>query len=106
MTVAAAPKRPHTVLDPETVGRLWRRLGSYPKVVAYLKERGVKNPNTGRPYTKSSIARAVRLSTVGRTHQRTEERTRSAFERIMEEEKPKIKTKPRKKTARKRTKKR
>ena len=51
-----------SVLDPETVVKLWKRLGGCGSVTKYLAKNGVINPNTGEPYSKATIVRIIRRS--------------------------------------------
>lgn len=85
------------ILKPEVIGALWKREGSYAAVAAFLQRAGLLNPNTGRPYSRSSIARAVRLSNARRHLEEPAAQARKVIATIEANLKPKVRPGKRKK---------
>lgn len=50
---------PIRYLNPVVCKQLYRELGSYRKVAVRLKEMGIINPYTEKPYTHMAVANAV-----------------------------------------------
>jgi hypothetical protein len=53
---------PTRYLNPVLCKNLYRELGSYRKVAARLKDMGIINPYTERPYTHMAVANSVNLN--------------------------------------------
>ena len=51
------PKK--NILDPKIVRKLYRELKSVSKVTDKLSRAGVRNPDTGRPYTRATVGRVL-----------------------------------------------
>jgi hypothetical protein len=71
-----------TRLDPDTVVALCEQFSGYDGVVSYLAEKGLKNPDTGKPFTKHAIIYAAKKSDKWKAwhNARQKERTDTANE--------------------------